>query len=151
MAIKVGHEMSLAERVYLPAVIKGMTLTLKQLFGKKITLQYPEEKWKPDPGYRGLHRLTKDEQGRVKCVACYMCATACPSRCITIAAEPAPWPDREKYPLRFEIDLLRCIFCGFCVEACPMDAIVMTDCYEMASTDRKDFIYTKERLLRDQA
>lgn len=149
MAITVRHEMSLTERLYLPAVVKGLGLTLRHLFGKKVTVEYPEEKWEPGPRYRGLHKLTKDDTGRVKCVACYMCATACPSRCIAIEAAPAPWPDREKYPERFEIDLLRCIFCGYCVEACPEDAIVMTGHYEMASGSREDFIYTKERLLRD--
>jgi len=76
-----------------------------------------------------------------------MCSTACPAECITIEAGQAPWPDREKYPERFEIDMLRCIFCGMCVEACPEDAIVMTERSELASGNRADFIYTKEQLL----
>ena len=75
------------------------------------------------PNYRGVHRLNRDEQGRVKCVACYMCSTACPARCIDIVAAPSPWPDREKYPEAFVIDELRCIYCGMCEEACPVDAI----------------------------
>ena len=144
---KVGHEMTLAEKMYLPAITKGLSLTFKHLLGKKITMQYPEERWEKPEGYRGQHKLTKDDQGRPNCVACYMCATACPAECITIEAGHAPWADREKYPERFEIDMLRCIFCGMCVEACPEDAIVMTERSELASGNRADFIYTKERLL----
>ena len=80
-------------------------------------------------------------------MACYMCATACPAECITIEAAEAPWPDRDKYPRRFDIDMLRCIFCGMCVEACPEDAIVMTERSELAAESRADLIYTKEMLL----
>ena len=145
--IKVGHEMTLTEKMYLPAITKGLSLTFKHLFGKKVTMQYPEEKWEKPEGYRGLHKLTKDDQGRPKCVACYMCATACPADCITIEAAEAPWPDREKYPNRFEIDMLHCIFCGMCIEACPEDAIVMTERSELAAESRADLIYDKERLL----
>ena len=76
-----------------------------------------------------------------------MCSTACPAECITIEAGDAPWQDREKYPVRFEIDMLRCIFCGMCVEACPEDAIVMTERSELAAENRGDLIYTKEMLL----
>ena len=144
---KVGHEMTAVEKTYLPAIARGMSLTLKHLLGKKVTMEYPEERWEKPEGYRGLHKLTKDEQGRPNCVACYMCATACPSECITIEASEAPWADREKYPKRFEIDLLRCIFCGMCVEACPEDAIVMTERTELAAENRSDLIYTKEMLL----
>ncbi len=151
MAIKVGHEMTLTERLYLPAIRKGMALTFRHMLGKKFTMQYPEKKWPVPPGYRGLHKLTKDEQGRVKCVACYMCATACPAECITIEAAPAPWPDREKVPARFDIDMLRCIFCGYCVEACPEEAIVMTEVHELAAGSRQELIYTKERLLANDA
>ena len=145
--IKVGHEMTLTEKMYLPAITKGLSLTFRHLLGKKITMQYPEEKWEKPEGYRGLHKLTKDEQGRPKCVACDMCATACPAECITIEASEAPWADREKYPKRFEIDMLRCIFCGMCVEGCPGDAIVMTERTELAAENRSDLIYTKEMLL----
>ncbi len=145
--IKVGHEMTLTEKMYLPAITKGLSLTFRHLLGKKITMQYPEEKWEKPEGYRGLHKLTKDEKGRPKCVACYMCAAACPAECITIEASEAPWADREKYPKRFEIDMLRCIFCGMCVEVCPEDAIVMTERTELAAENRSDLIYTKEMLL----
>ena len=144
---KVGHEMTLTEKMYLPAITKGLSLTFRHLLGKKITMQYPEETWTKPGGYRGLHKLTKDDKGRPKCVACYMCATACPAECIAIEAEEAPWEDREKHPRRFDIDMLRCIFCGMCVEACPEDAIVMTERTELAAETRAELIYTKERLL----
>lgn len=136
------------ERTYLLPIFKGMSITLRNLFRKKVTLQYPEEKKVAPEGYRGLHMLTRDEEGRIKCVACEMCSTACPADCIRIVADNGNWEDsREKYPAVFEIDMLRCIFCGMCVEACPEDAIDMTDLHNMADYTRQDFIYDKERLL----
>ena len=114
---------------YLMLFIKGLTTALRHLFfHKKITLQSPEQRHEiRDPvNYRGVHRLNKDEQGRVKCVACFLCATACPAHCIDIVAEPSPWPDREKYPKVFNIDELRCIYCGMCEQACPVEAIELT-------------------------
>lgn len=116
-----------AERIYLPAVMQGLKLTFRRIFKKTFVVQYPEEKYTPHPRFRGIHRLNKDEQERVKCVACYMCATICPAEAINIVAGEAPWPDREKYPVEFEIDLNRCIDCGFCIEACPEEAISMTN------------------------
>src|ERR1051325_3342599 len=101
--------------MFLPAVLSGLG---KSMTGGHRTLQYPEQRREQKPvleggmdiqGYRGVHRLNRDEQGRVKCVACYMCATACPAHCIHIVGEQAPWTDREKYPAKFDIDELRCI------------------------------------------
>src|SRR3990172_519321 len=87
----------------------------------------------PDPlKYRGVHRLNRDGEGRVKCVACFLCASACPAHCIDIVAAESPWPDREKYPQSFVIDELRCIFCGMCEEACPVDAIELTSLYDLS-------------------
>ena len=98
--------------------------------------------------YRGVHRLNRDEKGRVKCVACYMCSTACPARCIDIVAAPSPWPDREKYPEVFVIDELRCIYCGMCEQACPCDAIRMdTGMHVPASTRREHFLFDKQMLM----
>src|SRR5207244_3090877 len=102
------------------------------------------------PGnYRGGHRLSRDEDGRVRCVACYMCATACPAHCIDIVAAPAPveWKDREKYPETFVIDELRCIYCGMCEEACPVDAIELTTLYDLTGASREEMVFDKEKLL----
>ena len=137
------------ERTYLPLIFQGITTTVRHLFSKKITLQYPDEPYRsPDPIiYRGLHRLNRDEQGRVKCVACFMCSTICPARCIDIEAAESPWPDREKYPKRFTIDLLRCIFCGMCEEACPVDAIELTSLYSLTGKSREEMVFDKNKLL----
>lgn len=117
------------------------------LFSKPNTLNYPDVKRAPYPGYRGEHRLTKDEQGREKCVACFMCSTVCPAQCIEIVAEPSPWPDREKRPKLFNIDMMRCIYCGMCEWACPCEAIELTEVYNIPSRTRAEKIYDKERLL----
>ena len=138
------------ESTYIIPILQGLVITLKHMFKKKAVLQYPEEKKVMPPGYRGLHMLTRDTEGRVKCVACEMCSTACPSDCIRIVADDGGWEDsREKYPKTFEIDMLRCIFCGMCVEACPEDAIDMTDMHNLADFTRQDFIYGKERLINN--
>lgn len=150
MAIKkVGYQPHWSDRYYLIAIVKGLWITLKHLFQKKYTVQYPEVKWPVPKGHRGAIRLNKDEQGRVKCVACEMCSTACPAKCISMKAGVAPWPDREKYPVEFEIDMLRCILCGMCQEACPEDAIELTEIYDFAAYTRQDLIWDKERLLKN--
>ena len=119
-------------------------------------VQYPEERREQkgvleqgmdQQRYRGVHRLNRDEQGRVKCVACFMCATACPAHCIHIVGEQAPWADREKYPVKFDIDELRCIYCGMCEEACPVDAIELTYEYDIVGLTRAEMVFDKEKLL----
>ena len=134
-------------KLYIPAALKGMRYTLARVFQKKFTLSYPEEVHVPRKGYRGEHRLKKDEEGRPKCVACFMCATACPAECITIVAGEAPWPDRDKYPVKFEIDMLKCIYCGMCEEACPCDAIELTPTFNKVATTREEKIYDINKLL----
>jgi len=141
-------KLSILEYFYLPPILKGMGITLRHLFSRKVTIQYPTVRKKIYPRFRGAHRLEKDEQGREKCVACELCATVCPSKAITVEAAESPDPEIEKYPLKYEIDILRCIFCGFCVEACPKEAITMTDRYELADYSREALIYTKEELLK---
>ena len=141
--------LGLSGRMYLPLVVGGLTTTLKHLFSRKVTQQFPEER--PVVGnpliYRGVHRLNKDEQGRVKCVACFLCATACPAHCIDIVGTESPWPDREKYPESFTIDELRCIYCGFCELACPVDAIELTSLLDLTGRSREEMIFDKEKLL----
>ena len=140
-------KLGLLEQLYFPAIVEGLQTTVKHLFQPKITVQYPEEKAKLPANYRGVHRLNRDEQGRVKCVACYMCSTACPAHCIDIVAAPSPWPDREKYPEMFVIDELRCIYCGMCEEACPVDAIELTHIYDLTGETRESLNLNKEKLL----
>jgi len=96
-----------------------------------------------------VHRLNRDEKGRVKCVACMLCATACPANCIAIEAAAAPpdWPDRDKFPAEFVLDELRCIYCGMCEEACPVDAMELTHIYDMTSETRAAMVFDKNALL----
>ncbi len=147
-------KLTLAEKFFLPQIGAGLAVTARHIGGvafgsKAITVQYPEEQHVPSPNYRGVHRLNKDEQGRVKCVACMLCATACPAHCIDIVGvtAPASWPDREKYPESFVIDELRCIYCGMCEEACPVEAIELTGLYDMTGLSREQMIFDKAKLL----
>ncbi len=144
--------LSATEHLYVPQILGGMATTMKHmaksLFVKKLTVQYPEEKRELRvENYRGVHRLNRDEQDRVACVACFMCATACPANCIHIEAGESPWEDREKYPVQFDIDELRCIYCGMCEEACPVDAIELTPHYDLVGLSREDMILDKEELV----
>ena len=142
------------EKFFLPQIAVGLGVTAQHIAGvmfanKAITVQYPEEQHVPSPNYRGVHRLNKDEEGRVKCVACMLCATACPAHCIDIVGATAPptWPDREKYPENFVIDELRCIYCGMCEEACPVEAIELTGLYDLTGLAREEMIFDKTKLL----
>ncbi len=137
-------------RLYLPTIFAGMWVTLKHLFRRKDTLQYPEQRPFLGPRYRGVPVLVKDETGREKCVACYMCQWVCPPLAISIEAAEYP-PDHplhqiEKYPARFEINMLRCIYCGLCEEACPEEAIFMSRTYAVVGTSRETMIFDKQTL-----
>jgi len=151
------------ENAYLPEVFKGFGVTMRHFFTSfgqgrtSRTMQYPEQRREHLPvekggievrNFRGVHRLNRDEKGRVKCVACMMCPTICPARCIHIEAAESPWDDREKYPKKFEIDELRCIYCGMCEEACPVDAIELTPLYDVVGRSRQEMVFDKEKLLR---
>lgn len=144
-------KLGLLEQLYLPAIFAGLYTTVSHMtgaiMGGAVTRQYPEVEPKLPANYRGVHRLNRDEKGRVKCVACYMCSTACPAHCIDIVAAPSPWPDREKYPEMFAIDELRCIYCGMCEQACPVDAIELTTLYDLTGLSREEMIFDKEKLL----
>lgn len=138
---------TLAVRLYLPEIFKGMARTLSHLVRNLLdmkrlpTIQYPEQKRDYSERFRGRHILKKRADGTLKCVACYMCETACPADCIKIVAGEHPVLAYEKYPTVFEIDMLRCVFCGYCIDACPKDAIWMTRDYELSFFDRKSAIY----------
>ncbi len=141
-------QLSPADKLYLPQVVAGLKTTFRHLFMKKVTVQYPEQRREMrEQIYRGVHRLNRDEQGRVACVACFMCETACPAHCIHIEGGESPWPDREKYPVKFDIDELRCIYCGMCEEACPVDAIELTPEYSLVGLTRDEMVFDKEKLL----
>ncbi len=144
--------MTFLESLYLWSIAKGMFTTLKHLFRKKATIEYPEEKRPFSPVFRGLHVLNRDAEGRENCTACGLCAVACPAEAITMeAAERLPSEAHlyreEKYAAKYEINMLRCIFCGLCEEACPKDAIYLSQTFAPANYARKGFIYKKDELL----
>ncbi|HMJ46984.1 MAG TPA: NADH-quinone oxidoreductase subunit I [Ferruginibacter sp.] len=145
-------KMSVWERLYLPAIVKGMIITFSHIFKKRPTINYPEKKRPFSPVFRGLQILNRDEEGRENCTACGLCAVACPAEAITMeGAERKPGEEHlyreEKYAARYEINMLRCIFCGLCEEACPKDAIYLSETFTPADYERKQFIYNKADLL----
>ena len=136
---------SFLNRFYLVEILTGLKITMRNmLFAKNVTIQYPEERRTYSDRYRGLHYI-KSVNGVENCTACMLCPTVCPAECIHIVAGERP--DKEKYPVKFEIDILRCCYCGFCEEACPKDAIKLSNIYEMAVSHREKGIYDKEALL----
>ncbi len=164
--MKRREEMKVWEQLYIAQIIQGLMVTIGRFWRNlglhglhavglakhrraAITVQYPDQQKRYPDNFRGSHRLTLKGDGSVRCTACFLCATACPARCIFIEAGAHPDPAVEKYPLRYEIDTLRCIYCGMCVEACPVDAIRM-DTYvhpKIWGYRREDFIEPKEVLI----
>ena len=146
---------TLKEKLFIPAIMGGMKTTLRHFItnlsdtSNVKTLSYPEElPTDITSRYRGVHRLTKRDDGTIRCVACFMCATACPAECIFIEATERKDGVDEKIPEIFTIDLLECVFCGGCVEACPCDAIRMdTGIFSFVGNKREDFVLHKEKLL----
>ncbi len=145
-------KMSLMERIYLPAMVGGLLITIKHFFRKKPTIQYPEQV-RPRPAiYRGQHVLKRDDKGRERCTACGLCAVACPAEAITmVAAERKKGEEllyrEEKYASIYEIDMLRCIYCGDCEEACPKEAIFLTDRLVQADYLRMPYVFGKDELV----
>jgi NADH-quinone oxidoreductase subunit I len=147
-------QLSFWEKIYFVEIFKGLATTIvhagRSLVDPKNfpTLNYPEEAPRLPRDYRARHRLMKRPDGTPRCVACFMCSTACPARCINIVAEESSDKHIEKRPAHFEIDLLLCVFCGFCVEACPCDAIRM-DTREgvMVGDNRRDFVIDREKMM----
>ena len=150
--IVVKKEMSLYEKIYLPAIISGMIITFSHFFRRKATIQYPEQKREFSGTYRGQHVLKRDDNGAERCTACGLCAVACPAEAITmIAAERKKGEEKlyreEKYASTYEINMLRCIFCGDCEDACPKEAIFLTDKTVNPEYNRQSFIYGKDILV----
>jgi NADH-quinone oxidoreductase subunit I len=152
---QVSHkEMTFLESLYLVAIIKGLLITIKHFFRKKVTIHYPEQVREMSPVYRGQHMLKRDEQGRENCTACGLCALSCPAEAITMKAAERKADEKhlyreEKYAEIYEINMLRCIFCGLCEEACPKDAIYLTTSKVLVPSnyEREDFIFGKDKLV----
>lgn len=140
------RKLSFLESLYLPEIFKGLWYTLKQMFQPTVTLQYPEEKWDPPAIFRGRPVLVEDD-GKERCVACGLCARACPPLAISMQANEDAEDPKERYPDFFEINMLRCIYCGYCEEVCPEEAIVMSKDYDIVFESREEAIYDKQRLL----
>jgi NADH-quinone oxidoreductase subunit I len=159
MAITVSRpKLNWRERLYLPAIVTGLAITFKHfknlLLGRtKVTMQYPEQNWDGNlpEYYRGAPALVRDEDGRVRCVACQLCEFICPPRAIKIIPGEIPPTDRfakvEKYPEAFDIDMIRCIFCGMCEEVCPEQAIFLRKDYAITGYTRAEMMHDKEKLL----
>lgn len=150
-------KLSLAERLYFPAIIGGLAITIKHfksmLFGKReILMQYPEEKWDAQmpEHYRGAPTLVKDEHDRERCVACQLCEFICPPRAITITPGELPGDGKfakvEKFPEEFKIDMIRCIYCGMCEEVCPEQAIFLRKDYAITGLSRAEMVHDKKKL-----
>jgi NADH-quinone oxidoreductase subunit I len=144
------RELTWVERLYLPVIARGLALTLRKIFQRRFTRQYPEEPLPVDEVTRGQPRLLVEDDGHVACVSCGLCEAVCPAYAITIdGQETERFIERE--PKRFEIDMLRCILCGFCEEVCPADAIFMSTELMLADYDRQSLVYDLERLKRPRS
>jgi NADH-quinone oxidoreductase subunit I len=136
---------SLLKTFFLTELLVGMSVTIRQFFAPKVTLNYPEEKAPQSPRFRGLHALRRYPNGQERCIACKLCEAACPALAITIDSEVGE--DGTRRTSRYDIDLFKCIYCGFCEEACPVDAIVETRIHEYHMENRGENIMTKDKLL----
>jgi len=141
-----NKDLNLFEKSYIPVIAKGMMLTLKQIAKPKFTRQYPEEKWETPDSFRGRPVLVQEENGTERCVACGLCSRVCPALAIEVQSNETEL-EKERYPEKFEINMLRCIFCGFCEEVCPEEAIVMSDQFELVFKSQEEAIFGKDKLL----
>jgi NADH-quinone oxidoreductase subunit I len=136
---------SVLKTFFLYELLLGLSVTLKNLFAPKVTIQYPEEKTPQSPRFRGLHALRRYPNGQERCIACKLCEAVCPALAITIESDVSD--DGTRRTTRYDIDLFKCIYCGFCEEACPVDAIVETRLHEYHMENRGENIMTKDKLL----
>lgn len=140
-----AERLSFWEKLYVPEIAKGLGITLKQMFKPKFTRQYPEERFEPKGSYRGRPVLVEEENGE-RCVACGLYSRVCPALAIEVQAGET-FNEKERYPEKFEINMLRCIFCALCEEVCPEEAIVMSKDYDIVFTSQEESILGKEDLL----
>jgi NADH-quinone oxidoreductase subunit I len=138
-------DLTFLQKSYIPEILKGMVLTMKQIFRPKFTRQYPEERWNPPSSFRGRPVLVEEDSVE-RCVACGLCARVCPALAIEVQASETDL-EKERYPVKFEINMLRCIFCGYCQEVCPEEAIFLMRDYSLNGSTREEMIYNKEKLL----
>src|SRR5512147_3172364 len=138
-------DLSFLERVYIPEILKGLRLTIATIFKPKVTAQFPEERFVPPAQFRGRPVLV-EENGVERCVACGLCSRVCPALAIEVQASETEL-EKERYPMKFEINMVRCIFCGFCEEVCPEEAIVMSDEYILTFSSQEEAVFGKAKLL----
>ncbi len=136
-----------ARVILLIELVKGMTLTFRYMFKKKVTINYPFEKGPLSPRFRGEHALRRYTNGEERCIACKLCEAICPSQAITIEANPRA--DGSRRTTKYDIDMTKCIYCGYCQEACPVDAIVEGQNFEFSAETREELMYDKEKLLEN--
>ena len=137
------RKLTLLEKIFFTEIIKGHLLTLKYLFSKPITIQYPDEKRPPVPNSRGIHRFKLDPDGTERCNACGLCARFCPPKCMEVKGEKV---NDKRVAVVYNIDLTRCIYCGMCVDVCPKDAITMVEAYEFSAYDKSELHLNKEKM-----
>jgi NADH-quinone oxidoreductase subunit I len=139
-------DLSFLQKTYIPEILKGLRMTVRQMFRPTFTSQFPEERFQPNASFRGRPVLVT-ENGVERCVACGLCARVCPSLAIEVQASETEL-EKERYPIKFEINMVRCIFCGFCEEVCPEEAIVMSQEYLLVFSSQEEALFSKERLLK---
>lgn len=142
---KQSERLTFWEKLYLPEIARGLGITFKQMFKPSFTRQYPEERWEPTGSYRGRPVLVMEESGE-RCVACGLCSRVCPALAIEVQAAETE-KEKERYPVKFEINMIRCIYCAYCEEVCPEEAIVMSKDYDIIFTDPQEAVLGKEKLL----